>query len=353
MGFWDFIKSKLLGKNVKALPEGKTEIDFSKLNNLRNKFNESINVGFTPEPPKQVVHKPGTIEFAIQQYMYGVLMQNKNGQPFDSYKALTEICGLETINPGNNPQNEAKLVNRIKNDGRVAIRNQPEKGKPVFRHVMNGRGGENTDTRLYINCKRENVAALAEKFYEELGNEPYYFKFNADENQADGKRRSEQFVFYVNSEPHELNRVIQAIDRTKQKNPQLFEGSKYMNPFMKDLKGYIAYAPDVKSKVYKNLDGFTQTLNAASYNTLLGEALSDSFFHGMKDIVDYDDNLSKLIVNEYRDNAQPYINKVLEKILENPEKQRQLMEKMKNNLIRCSQKNELLSIKGIDVEKER
>lgn len=352
MGFWDFIKSKLLGKKIEALPEGKTVIDFSKLNELRNKFNESINVGFTPEPPKQVIHKPGTVEFAIQQYMYGVVMQNKNGLPFNSYTALTGICGIETINPGNNPQNEARFVDRVKNERKVSIQDQGNNGKIAFRHIMNGRSANNTDTRLYINCKRENVAALAEKFYEELGTDPYYFKFNADE-QADGTRRSEQFVFYVNSEPHELNRVIQAIDRTKQKNPHLFEGSKYMNPFMKDLKGYIAYAPDVKNPIYRNLDGNTQKLSAASYNTLLGEALADSLFHGMKEIVDYDDNLSKLMVNEYRDNPQPYINKVLEKIVENPEQQRQLIEKMKNNLIRCSQKNELLSIRGLDVGKER
>ena len=73
MGFWDLIKSKLLGKKVQSLPEGKTEINFGKLNDMRNKFNETINLGYTPEPPKNIVYKPGTIEFAIQQYMYGVL----------------------------------------------------------------------------------------------------------------------------------------------------------------------------------------------------------------------------------------------------------------------------------------
>lgn len=353
MGFWDLIKSKLLGKKVQSLPEGKTEINFGKLNDMRNKFNETINLGYTPEPPKNIVYKPGTIEFAIQQYMYGVLMQNKAGKPFNSYTALTGICGIDTINPGNNPQNEVNFINKVKNEGKVALIDQYNSaGKVAFRHVLNGRSSTNTDTRLYINCKRENVAALAEKFYEELGNDPYYFKFNADE-QADGTRRSEQFVFYVNSEPHELNRIIQAIDKTRQKNPQLFEGSQYMNPFMRDLKGYIAYAPDVKKPVYNNLDGNRITLDANSYNTLLGEALSDSLFHGIKDIVDYDDKLSRLMVNEYHDKTQPYINKVFEQILDNPEQQKQLIEKMKKNLIRCSQKNELLSIKGIDLGKER
>ena len=351
MGFWDFIKSKLLGKNVKALPEGIKEIDYGKFHKMRNNFNESLSVGYTPEAPKGFVAKEGTIEFAIQQYMYGVMMQHKNGQPFNSYQALTGICGLETKVAGNNAVNENNLINRITNDGRAKLHSQifENSDKVAFRHVLNGRSGSDADTRLYINCKRENVAALAEKFYEEFGSDPYYFKFNSDQ-QADGTRRSEQFVFYVGSNPHELNRIIQTIEKTRRKNPQLFEGSKYMNPFMRDLKGYIAYAPNVKTPIYHALDGIPVGIDA-SYNSLLGAALSDSLLTSIKDIVDYDDKLSKLMVNEYRDNLQPYINNVFEQMLENPEQQKQLIVKMKKNLERCSQKNSLLSIKGIDLEK--
>lgn len=351
MGFWDFIKSKLLGRNVQALPEGKTEMNFGKLNELRNKFNESINVGYTPEAPKGFVPKEGTIEFAIQQYMYGVLMQNKRGESFNSYRALTGICGIDTIFGGNNAQNENNLMNRIKNEKRIVLSNQTNSnGKTAFRHLINGVNGREADTRLYINCKRENVALLAEKFYEEFGNNPYYFKFNSDE-QANDVRRSEQFVFYVNSDPYELNNTVQIIERTRRKNPELFEGSKYKNPFMKDLKGYIAYAPNVKDPHYYALDGAAIDIDA-SYNSLLGAALTDTLLTSIKEIVDYDDNLSKLMINEYHDAPQPYINKVFEKLLDNPEQQKQLIMKMKKNLERTSRRNKMLSIKGIDLEKE-
>ena len=79
---------------------------------------------------------------------------------------------------GNNAQNENNLMNRIKNEKRIVLSNQTNSnGKTAFRHLINGVNGREADTRLYINCKRENVALLAEKFYEEFGNNPYYFKF--------------------------------------------------------------------------------------------------------------------------------------------------------------------------------
>ena len=348
MGLWDFIKSKIIKKNLKALPEPEMKKKPAEYNNGQKSFNESINVGYTPKIEEEFSPKVGTLEFAIQQYLYRLQDHNQHGIPFNSYKALTEICGISTTNPGNNKQNEDRVINRMKSDGRVKIKNQPNgKNGICYRHIQHGRGAEDTDTRLYINCKRENIAALAEKFYEEFGNNPYYFKFGTDE-QASGKRRSEQFVFYLKSDPKELNGVIETIDRTRKKYPQLFEGAEYMNPFMRDVKGYIAYAPDIKTDFYHRMNGEYSILSAHSYNTLLGEALEDSFTHAMQDIVSHDYELSKAMNGEYHGTPQPYVNAVLEKINSNPIEQKKLVAKIKDNLRICSKNNSLLSIRGLE-----
>lgn len=347
MGLWDFIKSKLFKKDRQALPEP-TVVDTPK-HELKNNFTEFINVGYTPEPPKEYLPKVGTIEFAIQQYLYGLQMQHQRGQDFNSYGALTSICGIDTTEAGNNKQNEINFMSRIRNEGKVNIIDQTYENNPsrvAFRHIQNERHPYNTDTRLYINCKRENVAILAEKFYEEFGDKPYYFKFCSDDQSRDN-RRSEQFVFYLNSEPHELNGVIQTIENTRQKYPELFEGAQHKNPFLKDVKGYICYAPDVKNGVYNRIDGSVQKIDK-SYNSLLGAALTDSFTHAMSDMVSRDYNLTKKMQGQYFDQPQPFVANVLEDVLTDREMQKQLIEKIKNNLEICSMKNHYLSIRGLE-----
>ena len=121
-----------------------------------------------------------------------------------------------------------------------------------------------------------------------------------------------------------------------------------MNPFMRDVKGYIAYAPDINTDFYHRMNGEHSTLSARSYNTLLGEALEDSFTHAMQDIVSHDYELSKAMNGEYHDTPQPYVNAVLEKINSNPIEQKKLVAKIKDNLRICSKNNSLLSIRGLE-----
>lgn len=347
MGVWDFIRSKLFGKS-KALPEAESQtinVTQQKVTNVNSgNFNNFVKLDYTPQAK--------TIEYALQQYISGLLFQHESGRTFNSYSVLTSLCGMDTSNPGNNLQNEMDFINKLGNRRGINVINQPSgNGGVCFRHIQHGRNASNTDTRLYINCKRENIAQLANKFYEELGDMPYYFKFCSDE-QAASKRRSEQFVFYLSSEPEEMNRIVQAIERTRQKNPKLFEGSRNMNPFMKDINGYIGYAPDVNVDVFENLNGEKSVLSAKSYNTLLSEILTDSFTNAIRDVVSHDYELSLKTGGERYDRATPYIRDVLKDIYENPEHQRKLIEKMKANLEISSQKNPLLNIRGIGKNKK-
>lgn len=344
MGLWDFIKSKIFKKTT-ALPEA--QIPVTQINNTyanSSDFDNRIKLDYTP--------KPKSIENALQQYVYSLLVQQESNGVFNSYRALTSLGGMDTSNKGNNLQNEEKFVSRLANDRNINMINQFAADKSVcFRHVQNGRDAKNTDMRLYINCKRENIAELANKFYEEFGNTPYYFKFCTD-NQANNKRRSEQFVFYLSSEPKEMNRVVQTIERTRRKNPKLFEDSRNMNPFMKDINGYIGYAPDVNVDEFQTIDGKRKVLSARSYNTLLSEVLTDCFTGAIKDVVSHDYNLSLKIGGQSYDSPVPYVISSLREICENPEHQRKLIEKMKSNLEISAKRNPLLDIKGIGKGKE-
>lgn len=344
MGLLDFLKSKIFRKNA-ALPEAQIPVTQGKGAYINNgNFDNLVKLDYTPQPR--------SIEYALQQYVYGLLFQQENGRAFNSYNALTSLCGIETTNPGNNLQNEMNFINRLANDGRVNVINQYSANNSIcFRHIQNGRNAGNTDTRLYVNCKRENIAALADKFYEEFGDTPYYFKFCTDE-QANTNRRSEQFVFYLSSEPEEMNRVIQTIERTRQKNPGLFEGSRNMNPFMKDINGYIGYAPNIDVDEFQTIQGRRQVLSARSYNTLLSESLTDCFTDAIRDVVSRDYDLSLRTGAQYYDRPEPYIATTLKAICDNPEHQRKLIEKMKANLEISSQRNPLLNIRGIGKNRE-
>lgn len=356
MSFWDFIKNKLFGKK-EALPEAQIEqkatTPYATNQGIASNGLDSIKVNYTPQPQKtNYMPGPNTIESALQQYLYGMMKQYNDGRTFNSYSVLTSLCGMDTSNPGENSKNEMDFINKLQKDGKAIMINQPSgNGGVCFRHIQHGRDAGNTDRRLYINCKRENIAELAGKFYEEFGDEPYYFKFCTDE-QAASKRRSEQFVFYVSSEPTEMNRVIQTIQRTKQKYPQLFKGSKNMNSFMRNVDDYIGYAPDVKDGIYYSMDGTARPI-ARSYNSLLSEALTDSFTYAMRDVVALDYDLTSKTGGQIYERAYPYVRDTLEDVLKNPEYQRKLIEKMKANLEKCTQKNPVLSIKGLEQEMTR
>ena len=89
---------------------------------------------------------------------------------------------------------------------------------------------------------------------------------------------------------------------------------------------------------------FSERISYALFTTL-----SISAFSSINPAIVYlSDSLAK---NFLPKSPQPYINKVFEKLLDNPEQQKQLIMKMKKNLERTSRRNKMLSIKGIDLEK--
>ena len=107
-----------------------------------------------------------------------------------------------------------------------------------------------------------------------------FFLFNTNSAKT---ARAEQFVFYCKEEK-DLIEKIKTIEQTKAKYPELFKGSENTNPFLKNIDGYIAYAPEPQKGKYTPIFGNEEKEVAKSYNALLSEGLKDALFHSLKDI---------------------------------------------------------------------
>ena len=94
------------------------------------------------------------------------------------------------------------------------------------------------ETRLYLNIKPKNIVQLANKLIDNALklNSPLLFKV------ALKNGRNDNVVLYTNYE--DIYSLINLIELTKQKNPDLFDGCNVENPFMAKIKGYIGYGDE-------------------------------------------------------------------------------------------------------------
>ena len=250
---------------------------------------------------------------------------------------------------GKNPKNEAILLNSIRHTKGFRLEEQPkaQSGKnPAFYHVMKG-ANKKAVNRLYLNCKRENVALLANELIKEMKDiDSYYFKFNSD-NQMQTKCRPEKFVFYVSEDPKELNSIVTAIKNVQSRSPELFKGSEAVSPFLNVLDGNIMFANEVKDGFYNMLSGKRLPI-APSYNSLLSAALDDSYLQTISDIVAKDYSLSMKTGGERYTDSTAYTLLALEEVMQDPVKKEQLIKGMGEKLKDCMKRNPTLQIKGID-----
>lgn len=321
----------------------------------RKDFRESIkittsNLISSSEPSEQLYFTEGSLDYAIDQYIKSVLVNYEKNQVISSYNSLISLSALDNSYKGNNQTNQEVFLENLndkKYSDKIALHVQKDRnGKPCFFHVSTkGFPGDPT-TRLYLNCERKNVALLADALSSELGDSDYYYKFGADEQTG---TRSEKFVFYVNEKgsSDELSTIINALEQIKQKNPELLEDSEHINPFMKDINGFIAYAPDVSTSFYKNLSGNITPI-AESYNSLLAEALNDSFLNSLQNISITEHDLALKASGQTFGDVSAYLTTgICQSINEKPTYLKKLINSMKNNLTIASRNNPELDIKGI------
>ena len=292
-----------------------------------------------------------TPEGAIEQYLNCLLYNRKNNKQISSYGALTSIGGMEdTMHPGRNQENENIVINNIKADSRYSLYAQNSAdGKPAFHHVIKGarRSEAEVKERLYLNCRRENVALLANELLKELNDmDSFYFKFDADA-QMQRTSRPEKFVFYLTDDPKELDAIVDGIEKVKARRPELFKDSNVKNPFLQSF-GDIMYASQPQTDEYKALNGTTQKVSK-SYNSFLATALNDSYYRAIRETVARDYNLSEKTMGLIFDNSEMYTLSSLEDVMENPKNKSILFENMKKNLQICKKKNPVLDIAGLQL----
>lgn len=343
MKIWDYIKEKLFNKK-QALPEPKENmINKAASNSRKQAFDEVLKV--------DVDIKPNTLEFAIDQYMAALIVQDNFEQRFSPYDALIKLGALKTLTSGNNRNNQNEFLERLdegmygKNAKAFHIQKNEDTDEPEFYHISNCGGFDLKSIyyRVYLNCKKENVALLASEFAKELEENEYYFKFNADQVKNE---RAEQFVFYIRNEK-ELNINMSAIDNVRQRNPKLFEHSNCLNPFMKTVDGFMGYAQEPRSGKYVDLNGIVHDKCVVSYNDLLSKVLTDSFVNSAHKVATNELNID---LSQYSNIEQIVSSKFLETIYQDDNLKMKFIESVKQNLKLASERNPELDIKGIDTK---
>lgn len=295
--------------------------------------------------PKEKIVSKG-LDFAIDQYLNALMYQMQNGEEINSYRVLTGLGGLDNKDSGHNFQNQNALINQIENNERLVLGRQPEDiNEPAgFYHVMT-KGWEEPEemVKLYINAKRKNISLLSAELINELGKEDYYFKFIADENIA---KTARQEAIVVYTDQVKAQKILQALERIKNRNGKLFEGSEQGNPFMKRTLGNsVCYVPEVDDEKYIAEDG-TENKITPSYNNLLATALYDSFINSMIRESGKNINLRKRLANA------KHVEEYLDSYAKMDDKQKyELRQEMKKSLKMAQIRNPKLDIIEMDTIK--
>lgn len=304
MNIIEKVKSIFRRSKIKALPEPKVNYT----NDEREEFLEEMY--YKPDPIK---YKNAYLENSLEQYFTccNEILDEEKGYISQKvpYRALIRINSLGG-DMKVNKHKEQELYNYLVSTNNYTFQPQMVKNKVAFYHIKS-QGyvmPEFKDmTRLYINCKNENIAEIAQNLLQLNQNPNFYLKIDA----ADGySERSEKIVIYVSDK--DVNYQIQLVNYLKQIRPDLFVGSEKGNPFMPQIDG-IRYAKQPTSNNFYNLDGTVkQVVN--STNTFIANIINDSYMQAVREIASSDPNLAFLITPEnfYDENLYlrnyPYIN---------------------------------------------
>lgn len=316
-----------------------TEGIFNNVNVTKEKFQEELKV-----KDEDLNIEKGTLDYAIDQFLSSYYLSYQENGYINAYNALTNLGAMKIENSKGNDLREKCLLEVLKNTKRFSLREQEVSGKVYFYHVATQNYKMNPDAetiRIYLNCKRKNVVNLTSELLDEMENDNLYLKFSSD-YQLSTTRRSEAIVIYTDG----LNaqNCIEKIQQIYQKNPNLFEGSRNINPFMQNIDGYICYAPEPQSSIYKTSRGKELEI-PKSYNSFLSKALEESFIEASRKIIAKDENLTKKTEGIISDAPDFYI-RYFEDIKRT--NYRDFLNTMKYELRNAQLRNRSLSIKGIN-----
>lgn len=352
--------NKIKKSDTKMLeaPPREDSVNIKQENENNNVYNKNVNkmeqyvIKKEQRPITPSVLKLNKIDGAIEQYLYSLISLKMENQNITSYRALTEACAfMDRYNPGRNKETENILLNNIKNNDkyRLLIQKQQNTGLAVYYHIAKGKAAKYVG-RIYLNCKRENVALLVNSLINEFNDlDSFYLKFVSD-NKMQERGRTDRIVIFVPNNKEEDKKLEKCIYKLQSERPELFADETANNPFL-ESRGNVMYALQPDTEQYVTLSGRIEII-AKSYNTFLAKALEESYLKAINEIVAQDNQLYEKFGGMINNNSINNTLNILENIMNNSNKELILIEKIKSNLRICQQNNKCLRIKGINERKD-
>lgn len=322
------------------------------LKNKKQKFKDEIAQKATDmEKTQEICNNPQLAE-EIDQYFKSfnelIMEYPKTGVIPNSYNSLVHINSVGgDVKP--NEIQEQYLLRNLEKSNRYKLRYiQKSNNVPCFYHISTKVAqnpiGESM-VRMYLNCRNEHVAEIANYLLQLNQKDNFYFKIDASEHLKSRMKRSEKIVIYTDD--MDMDYYIKLIKHLKTIKPELFVDSDKNNPFMTQLEG-IAFARQPKSNVYTNLHDDTTTV-PASTNTFISKIISESYKATVIEIAMTDPKLSYLLEDKNLNNEQLFASAYC---YIDANYHGQLINSMERRMKILCAKNSI-DIRGIDTSKEQ
>ena len=303
MNIIEKIKELFRRGKTKALPEPKQE------NRKKRGFFERTRV--TEEQCIKEKVRNRDIESALKQYFDQyeelILKYQEIGFIPDFYTVLTYVNALDG-NCDINAQYEKELMEFLSSSDRYDLGVQYRKNdttSPTFYHIQT-KGyqlpSDNKMLRLYINCRKENVAQLAYWLTAYNTDPQFHLKFDTNVEMINSNR-TEKIVIYTTDEQLEYH--MQLINYVKGQRPDLFKGSEKTNPFMQTTEG-VSYARQPKTNVFQGLDGIGEEISQSA-NSYIARIIKESYMAAAREVAVVEPELQFLLEPQYYNDDKLYI----------------------------------------------
>jgi len=293
----DKLKELLFGNKTKMLPEGENrEVNYR--NNVYDFRQQQRTYNQHPH-----VRNP-YLEYALTTYFDEYLKQIINSETTgiipNSYGVLNSINTLGG-NANKNEYFENKLLKKIQLEKKYYTTDMG-----TFYHIksMNHEMPDDKDmVRIYLNCRNENVAKLTQQLLDNNTNPNYYLKVQSTDSMKK-KARPDKIIIYTDDS--HLNQDAKNILDVKMANPELFEDSDKMNPFIQQFENTFSVIRQPENDNYEDLKGNRIRLISTA-NNFISQILQDSYTETVQDIAKMDPNLRFLLKDSNRNNYNLYI----------------------------------------------
>lgn len=241
MNFFEYIKNFFNKKQTLLLNEGNNAIRYPKEDFMaRNRVEQQSIHPILQEPSLNECFYEFMRQYQIQE-------KRNNGYKRNAYNAFIRMFSEYEEEADNNLKYQKKLNSWLSHhNGEYSSTFQLSHGKPLYFHIM-GRDGideykDRDMTKLYINCKRNNIAELSTEILKRTGKiagNKFQMKFLYDENDTDANKYTRNDKIVVYAENYSIaKKMAESIHQIENEKPKLFSNEKKL-PFIPKMYGNI------------------------------------------------------------------------------------------------------------------